>query len=178
VVPGPAATAPTACLLLTTCSTLRVPTVHLETFIAAPIDRCFDLMRDVGAHTLSTSKTRERAVAGKTSGLLGAGDEVTWEAVHFGVKQRLTARVTRCEAPHLLEDEMVRGAFKTFTHRHTFHEQPGGTIMVDDFDYASPLGVLGLLADKLFLERYMRAFLLERAQDLKQMAEAEPKSWA
>jgi len=94
-----------------------MPAIHLETFIGAPIGRCFDLMRDVELHTLSTSKTHERAVAGKTNGLLGAGDEVTWEAVHFGVKQRLTARVTRCEAAHLLVDEMVRGAFKTFTHR-------------------------------------------------------------
>ena len=49
--------------------------MHLETFIHAPIDRCFDLMRDVDAHTRSTSKTRERAVAGTTKGLLGAGPD-------------------------------------------------------------------------------------------------------
>ncbi len=61
-----------------------MPTIHLETIIRAPIDRCFDLMRNVEAHTLSTSKTHERAVAGKKSGLLTAGDEVTWGAVHLG----------------------------------------------------------------------------------------------
>ena len=151
-----------------------MPTIHLESFIAAPIDRCFDLMRDIGAHTQSTSKTRERAVGGKVSGLLGEGDEVTWEAVHFGVKQRLTARVTLCAPPHVFVDEMVRGAFKAFAHRHTFHQDAGGTVMVDDFTYTSPLGPLGVVADKLFLERYMRAFLQERARSLKEMAETEP----
>jgi ligand-binding SRPBCC domain-containing protein len=73
---------------------------------------------------------------------------------------------------------MVRGAFKTFSHRHTFHEQSGGTIMVDDLIKRPRSAPSGLLADKLFLERYMRASLLERAQALNLMAEAEPKSWA
>jgi ligand-binding SRPBCC domain-containing protein len=150
-----------------------LPTIHLETFIAAPIGRCFDLMRDVQAHTRTTSATRERAVAGRTSGLLEEGDVVTFEAVHFGVKQRLTARVTRVEAPYLLEDEMLRGAFKALTHRHAFREAAGGTAMVDDFTYTSPLGPLGVLADKLFLERYMTRFLKERAHALKQIAEDE-----
>jgi ligand-binding SRPBCC domain-containing protein len=94
-----------------------VPLTRLETRIKAPMERCFDLMRDVDLHARSTASTGERAVAGVTSGLLGQGDEVTWEAVHFGVKQRLTVRVTRCEPPHLFEDVMVRGAFRSFTHR-------------------------------------------------------------
>ena len=45
--------------------------------------------------------------------------------------------------------------------------------MVDEFRYTSPLGILGVIADKLFLERYMRAFLIERVQYLKQRAESE-----
>ena len=51
-------------------------------------------------------------------------------------------------------------------------EQNGATLMVDDFAYRSPLGPLGWLADKLFLGRYMRQFLVQRAQALKQIAEA------
>ena len=153
-----------------------MPVIHVETSINAPIERTFDLMRDVEAHTHSTSGTRERPVGGKTRGLLDAGDEVTWEAVHLGIKQQLTVRVTRCERPHVLEDSMVRGAFKSFTHLHTFHERNGATVMVDDFAYTSPLGPFGRLADKLVLERYMRRFLVARAQTLKQMAEAIPRT--
>jgi len=149
-----------------------VPVILLETFVQAPPERCFDLARDVEAHVGSTARTRERAVAGVTSGLLGPGDEVTWEAVHFGVRQRLTARITRFEPPHLFEDEMVRGAFRSFTHTHEFRPVEGGTLMVDTFRYASPLGPLGVLADKLFIERHMRRFLTERAAFLKRLAEA------
>jgi ligand-binding SRPBCC domain-containing protein len=149
-----------------------MPVIRLETLIEAPPERCFDLARDVDVHASSTARTRERAVAGVRSGLLGPGDTVTWEAVHFGLRQRLTARITRFEPPHLFEDEMVRGAFHSFTHRHEFRPAGSGTLMVDTFCYRSPLGLLGIAADKLFLERYMRSFLAERAAFLKRAAEA------
>ena len=148
-----------------------MPLIHLETLIAAPAERCFDLMRDVEAHTRTTGSSNERAVGGKTTGLLGEGDEVTWEARHFGRTQRLTARVTHYERPRLFVDEQVRGAFASFTHRHEFRATTEGTLMVDDFRYRSPLGPLGWLADRLFLERYMRGFLRERARGLKELAE-------
>jgi hypothetical protein len=48
----------------------------------------------------------------------------------------------------------------------------GGTLMIDTFRYLSPLGPLGVPADKLFLERYMRGLLVERAAFLKWVAEA------
>ncbi len=67
---------------------------------------------------------------------------------------------------------MVCGAFKSFAHRHTFRQEAGGTVMVDDFTFRSPLGLLGSVADTLFLERYMGVFLRERARALKQMAES------
>lgn len=155
---------------------MAMPIIRLETPINAPPERCFDLARDVGVHTASAARTRERAVAGVTSGLLGPGDTVTWEAVHVGVRQRLTARITRFERPVLFEDEMVRGAFRSFTHTHEFRSAGAGTLMVDTFRYESPLGLLGMLADKLFLERYMRRFLADRATFLKRVAEADERA--
>jgi len=150
-----------------------VPTIRIETTIQAPIERCLDLARDTEVHIASAARTRERIVGSARSRLLTLGDVVTFEAVHFGLKQRLTAKITRFEAPQLFEDQMVRGPFRSLTHRHEFRQTPGGTVMVDTFRYRSPLGPLGILADKLFLERYMRRFLTERAGYLKRLAESE-----
>ena len=47
-------------------------TLVIETRIAAPIELCFDLARDVDTHVLTSSSTGERAVGGKTSGLKAA----------------------------------------------------------------------------------------------------------
>ena len=40
-----------------------------------------------------------------------------------------------------------------------------------DFVYRSPLGILGKIADRLFLEKYMTRFIAERAMALKRIAE-------
>lgn len=51
----------------------------------------------------------------------------------------------------------------------------GGTLMVDIFHYTSPLGFLERLADNIFLEQYMREFLLTKNQNLKRVAESQRK---
>lgn len=150
-----------------------MPKIELTTPISAPIERVFDLSRCIEAHTASTSRTGEHAVCGVTSGLIGMGQEVTWRARHFGVWQNLTVRVTAFDRPRHFQDVMVRGAFRRFTHDHFFEPSGDGTLMRDVFDYESPLGPLGRLANGLFLEQYMRAFLVERNQVLKSVAESE-----
>ncbi len=151
-----------------------MPIVRIETAINAPIARCFDLARDPDLHTRSVAQTGERVVSRTGSGLLTLGDTITFEAVHFGVRQRLTAKITRFEPPYLFEDHMVRGAFRSFTHQHVFREDRGITVMTDTFDYQAPFGLLGTLAERLFLTRYMKHFLVGRAAFLKQQAEAHP----
>ncbi|UOQ46868.1 SRPBCC family protein [Gracilibacillus caseinilyticus] len=148
-----------------------MPVIIHQQFIEASVERCFDLVRNVDIHTQTTLKTKERAVGGVTEGLLEQGDTVTWEAVHFGVKQRLTAKVTVMERPHQFVDVMVKGAFQSFTHTHEFIEKEDGTVMIDRFQYKSPIGFIGVLADKLFLEKYMRGFIVSRARALKKIAE-------
>ncbi|MGD6843392.1 SRPBCC family protein [Bacillus infantis] len=150
-----------------------MPTIKHSEFIKAPIEVCFDLARSIEVHIQTTSKTQERAVEGVTSGMLEEGDMVTWEAVHFGIRQRLTAKVTVMEKPFRFVDIMVKGAFKSFVHTHEFFEEGEGTVMIDTFQYESPFGLLGIAADKLFLERYMREFIGFRARGLRELAEKE-----
>lgn len=153
-----------------------VPVINHRIFIKAPAHLCFDLARNVDVHTQTTSKTNEKAVAGVTEGWMEEGDEVTWEATHFGIRQRLTARIIEMDRPHRFVDVMVKGAFHSFTHTHEFFEESGGTMMVDTFAYQSPLGLLGRMADRLFLENYMKSFIKFRAHELKKMAENEKDS--
>lgn len=63
-----------------------MPIIQNEIQINAPINLCFDLARDVMIHTETTSKTKEKIVAVIQKGLMEQGDTVTWEAIHFGVK--------------------------------------------------------------------------------------------
>ncbi|MCM3674776.1 SRPBCC family protein [Peribacillus simplex] len=148
-----------------------MPVIEYQQFIKAPVELCFDLARSVDIHTKTTAKTKEIAVDGAIEGLLEEGDTVTWEAIHFGIKQRLKAQVTFMEKPNKFVDIMVKGAFHSFVHTHQFIEKTGGTIMIDKFQYKSPFGPFGVVADKLFLEKYMREFIVSRAKALKKIAE-------
>ncbi len=67
---------------------------------------------------------------------------------------------------------MVSGAFKSFKHEHHFSQWGAETLMTDIFDYISPLGILGRLADKLFLKKYMADLLQKRNQTIKEFAES------
>ena len=150
-----------------------MPVIILSTQIAAPIERVFDLTRSIDAHVASTRGSSERAVEGVTSGLIEAGQSVTWEARHFGVKQRLSVRITQLQRPSFFEDEMISGAFRRMRHRHEFLAIASGTLMTDHFDFAAPLGLLGRIAEFAFLTQYMREFLQSRAQELKRIAESD-----
>ena len=68
---------------------------------------------------------------------------------------------------------MVEGAFKQFTHDHHFRTDGHATIMEDVFAFESPFGILGHLANVLFLSRYMTRMLTARAQRLKLAAESD-----
>jgi ligand-binding SRPBCC domain-containing protein len=150
-----------------------MPVIHLEIVVRAPVERVFDLSRSVELHVDSTGTTNERAVGGVTSGLLGLGDEVTWEATHLGVRQRLTSRIVAFSRPQHFRDSMVRGAFRRFDHDHEFSEVEGGTLVRETFDFDSPLGPLGHLANHLFLTEYMRRFLLGKLEMLRELAESD-----
>lgn len=150
-----------------------MPTIELHTTIHAPIQRVFDLARSIELHQQTTQKTGERAVAGKTSGLVEMGDTITWYAKHLGVWQYLTSEINGFDAPFHFGDRQVKGAFKSFQHDHYFEEKDGGTMMRDVFTFESPFGIIGKMVNALFLTRYMRNFLLERNRGLKQIAESD-----
>lgn len=143
----------------------------VDTLIHAPIELCFDLARDMGAHAKSLANTGEKIVSCPPSGLLELGDEVTFEAKHLGIRQRLTAKIVQYERPVLFTDEMLSGAFKSLRHEHKFRIEGESTRMSDVVEFEAPFGPLGRLAERAFLGTYMRKLLIERGEQLKAMAE-------
>jgi ligand-binding SRPBCC domain-containing protein len=158
--------------------------IEIFTDIQAPRERVFDLARSIDLHVATQTRHRERAVAGTLRGLIGPGESVTWEAVHFGIRQRLSSRLAPeyFDRPRRFRDSMVPGSgvFAGFDHDHRFEvresegiEPAGETRMIDVFDFRAPLGILGRLAERLYLDRYMRSLLVERGEIIKQTAEGD-----
>ena len=148
-----------------------MPIISLTTLVAAPLQRTFDLARSIDLHVESMAHTGERAIAGVTSGVVVLGDEVTWEGRHLGVRQRFTSRITAFDEPRYFQDSMVKGAFASYVHDHHFEIAGAGTLMRDELRFRAPLGLLGVIAERVVLIAYMRRLLEERNRTIKLAAE-------
>jgi ligand-binding SRPBCC domain-containing protein len=155
-----------------------VQRICVDTSIAATPQQCFDAARDIDLHVVSLAHTGEKAVAGRTSGLIELGEEVTWRGRHFGVRQHFTSRITAFESPVYFQDTMQRGAFKSFVHDHYFIHETTGTMMRDILVFAAPFGVFGRVVETLILRRYLRQVLRARAAVIKAAAETRTRRTA
>ncbi|MGH7867233.1 MAG: SRPBCC family protein, partial [Candidatus Dormibacteraceae bacterium] len=145
---------------------------ELKTVIQAPIEMCFDLARSVDLHSESVAYTQERAVAGRTTGLLELGDEVTWEAKHFGMRHRLTSHIVEFYRPQRFVVAMISGPFASHSHDFDFMTaRDGQTVMSEVFRFRSPWGIAGRIVDALFMTRHLKQLMRVRNEYLKQRAE-------
>ncbi|MES2430299.1 MAG: SRPBCC family protein [Bacteroidota bacterium] len=147
--------------------------IHLTTFIAAPVERVFDLSRSINLHKISTADTNEEAVAGKLSGLICEGEKVTWKAKHLFKIRFFTSKITKMDLNSFFCDEMTKGDFKSFRHEHHFKQVDNGTIMIDVLEFESPYGLIGKLFNQFYLKNYLEAFLLKRNKIIKDYAETQ-----
>jgi len=145
--------------------------IKLATRIYAPVEICFDVSRNIDIHLESTKHTGEIAIAGKTSGLIGLGESVTWRAKHLGVWQNLSTKITSYTYPTYFVDEMIHGAFAHMKHKHIFEANDNYTLMIDVFQFKSPFGVVGRLFNTIYLTSYMRRLLVHRNEVIKKEAE-------
>jgi ligand-binding SRPBCC domain-containing protein len=120
-----------------------MPKIELTTEIQSTIEICFDLSRSIDLHKISTQQTNEQAIDGTTSGLIELNEFVTWQARHFGIRQKLTSKITAFEKPIYFKDEQQKGVFKYFYHEHKFEQVGDKVIMNDIFEFQSPFGIFG-----------------------------------
>ena len=149
-----------------------MPFIHLTTFIAAPQQRVFDLSRSVDLHKASMKHHEEKIIDGSMSGLMKLSDTVTWTAKHFFKQRRLKIKITQLQKPDFFVDEQQEGDFKMMKHEHYFKPIENGTIMIDQFHFETPYGLIGKIINKLYLEKYMTKLLNQRNQVIKDAAES------
>jgi ligand-binding SRPBCC domain-containing protein len=150
-----------------------MPTIHLTTFVAAPIQVVFDLSRNIELHKRSMTDYKEEAVAGTRFGLIEKDETVTWKAKHFFKNRLLRVKVTELKKPERFTDEQVQGDFKMMKHEHHFKPCDNGTIMIDLFHYEVPYGMIGKWFNNFYLTRYIKRLLETRNKTIKDYAESD-----
>jgi ligand-binding SRPBCC domain-containing protein len=150
-----------------------LPSFTIHTQINNKPEIVFNLSRSIDLHLISTSKTNEKAIAGKTTGLINLHETVTWEANHLFKKRYFTSKITAYNFPFSFTDEMQKGDLKSFAHQHIFEEKDGGTLMTDIIHLEAPFGWLGKFVLWVFLQQYFKNLLVKRNEVIKAYAENE-----
>jgi ligand-binding SRPBCC domain-containing protein len=101
------------------------------------------------------------------------GDIVTWEAIHFGIRQKLEVKIVEFNRPISFTDAQISGVFHSFSHQHFFESKGTGTLIKDLFKFKCPFGYLGYLAADKIIEIYLKEFLVQRNKTIKKIAESD-----
>ncbi len=150
-----------------------MPEINLTTFIVAPVKRVFDLSRSIDLHLQSTAYTNEKAIAGKTSGLIEQNETVTWQAYHFFKTRQFTSLISAMQSPSYFKDEMTKGDFENFEHQHFFKEINNGTMVIDKLNFSVPYGFVGKMVNYFYLNKHLNKLLVHRNAVIKEFAETD-----
>ena len=69
-----------------------------------------------------------------------------------GIKINWVTEITQVKEPHHFIDEQRFGLYALWHHQHHFKEVKGGVEMMDEVNYALPLGWLGRMAHWIFVK--------------------------
>lgn len=82
----------------------------------------------------------------------------------LGIPVRWTTLITDYRPPFFFADSQIRGPYARWDHTHTFQAVPEGVLMTDQVLYSIPLGLLGRLANTLFVKKKLEHIFNHRAE--------------
>ena len=150
-----------------------MPRIHLTTFIAAPVERVFDLSRNLTLYKLIFQNRKEVFSSGAASNLLAKGETVSIVSKLAGKSRMSIIRVMDMQRPLSFTEEQVKGDLDIYRHEHHFKSIENGTIVIDLVDFGSTRDMLGKLFGKFYLKKYLEELLRRRNEMVRTYAESE-----
>lgn len=140
--------------------------------IHAPIERCFALSTSLA---IVERELGMKPVAGRTSGLVNAGDIIRWEGMQLGFPNFHVSLIPpeTWQPPRFFQDRMIAGRFRSFEHDHRLTDTGDGVLLDDEVRFTMPLGWPGRLAGCAILVPHIRGLMQRRFHLLKRIAESD-----
>jgi len=150
-----------------------MPSIHLTTFIAAPIERVFDLSRHLAVYKYVFNGRKETFTARSSNNLVTDGDTLTLTVKHLGKTRLVGLKITNLKKPYFFTEEQSKGDLQSYRHDHHFKRIDNGTILIDVLDFGAPRDLVGKLIGNLYLKDYLEKLVLKRNEVIRQYAETE-----
>jgi ligand-binding SRPBCC domain-containing protein len=147
--------------------------IHLTTFIKAPVERVFDLSRNLTIFKATLQNRKEKFTSGAGASLVDQGDTLTLHAKHLGKNRVMTARVVELSKGESFVEEQVKGDLKSFRHERHFKTVANGTILIDLLEFEGPRDMMGSFFSKFYLKTYLEKLVRHRNEVIRKYAETE-----
>jgi ligand-binding SRPBCC domain-containing protein len=86
-----------------------------------------------------------------------------------GIRTRWVSEITHVTPGSYFVDEQRYGPYSLWHHKHFIREVEGGVVMEDIVDYKLPLGLLGRMAQELFVRRQLTEIFKYREGTLRDL---------
>ena len=150
-----------------------MPRIHTTTFIAAPVERVFDLSRHIALYKLIFQSRKEKLTSGASSALVGRNETITIVAKHAGRARMMMMKITSFQRPSLFIEEQVKGDLQHYKHEHHFKPVQNGTIVIDILEFGTPKDIVGKIFGKVYFKKYLEELLRKRTELIRSYAETE-----
>lgn len=85
-----------------------------------------------------------------------------------GLKTNWVTEITHVEKQRFFIDEQRFGPYRMWHHEHRFEEEEGGILMTDKVSYKIPFGLLGHIAQSLFVKKQLKGIFKHRVKALEE----------
>lgn len=142
---------------------MHIYTLEYTQLIKAPMARVWDFFSAPANLGKITPDRMNFKIIRMSGDRMYAGQRIEYRvSVLPLVRLTWVTEITEVEEGQMFVDEQRKGPYSLWRHRHSFRETPEGVEMTDRIDYAIPLGILGRLANWLFVARQVRAIFAYR----------------
>jgi ligand-binding SRPBCC domain-containing protein len=132
---------------------MAVHVLHRRQELAQPLERVFEFFSAARNLERITPPWLRFEVRTPEPVRMEVGALIDYRLHYRGVPLGWTSQIEVWEPGRQFVDRQLRGPYRLWHHRHTFAESANGTTIEDEVHYAAPFGVLGELAQPLFVAR-------------------------
>ncbi len=148
---------------------MKVYTLECEMLAPVSVREAFEIFQDPRNLARITPPWLHFRITSPGEVQMRQGAEISYHIRWAGIPLSWKTRITEYEPPFFFVDEQVRGPYRLWRHRHTFHPTEGGTLVGDRVEYALPFGWLGRFVHRLWVRKQLRRIFDYRQAALARM---------
>ena len=141
---------------------MRLFTLETSLWLPQPVDRVFSFFADAANLERLTPPWLRFKILTILPIDMAVGVQIDYRLRYRGLSLRWRTEILAWEPPHRFVDSQIKGPYRRWVHEHVFLEQDGGTLVVEQVEYALPGGALtnalliGRDLDRIFAYREQR----------------------